>query len=192
VICLFLSLATNARADTIDDFTLVGDGHIITYSLPASAVIMDHPHGVSLFANAAATIDGVPGYSMSGQYFVPPLVLPWDMILSVPPSISGGTLLFSGPLLLEISEIIPVSNPSVSHPDDLLVTFIPGTYDLTAFNPPVNGLTPPPYFFTLTISPETSPDTAPVPEPSSLMLLAIGALLGARAIRSRHLGEAAR
>jgi hypothetical protein len=66
VLCLLVP--TIAHADTIDDFTLVGQGHTITYSLPNSAIVMNHLHAVVLFASAPATIDSVPGYNVLGGY----------------------------------------------------------------------------------------------------------------------------
>jgi hypothetical protein len=164
-----------AHADTIVDFVLTGDGHTITYSLPASAVITDHPHGVTLSASALTTIDGVPGYNESGTYYVQPGLpgLP-SMVLTVPSSISNNDeLIFFGEGPLQISEIIPISDPSSGHPDDLLVDFNPGTYTLQSvglalqpFNPPID--------YTLTITPETTPPA--VPEPSTLALFTTGVL----------------
>jgi len=173
-----LTIPLTAHADTIDDFVLTGEGHTITYSLPNSAIVMDHPHGVILFASAPTTIDGVSGYNEGGDYYVPRLPLP-SFILSVPSSIDGGSLTLYGQNILEISQVIPVSNPSVSHPDDLLVAFVPGTYNLTLFN---SGSPNPPTPYTLTITAES----AATPEPSSLILLATGSFCLLGVIRSRH------
>jgi hypothetical protein len=186
LICLFLPLAANARADTIDDFTLVGQGHTITYSLPASAVIQDHPHAVYLAADALATIDGVSGYSEGGQYFVLQRGLPFSITLNAPPSIFdgslwNGSLSLQGLLVIEVTEIIPVSNPDFTHPDDLLVTFVPGNYTLILDPQFVDQ----PGTYMLTITPETA-----IPEPASLMLLAMGSLCLLGAIRCRHPGAA--
>lgn len=172
-----------AHASGIDDFVLVGEGHTITYSLPDSAVIMDHPHGVTLGASGPATIDGISGYTVSGLYYTResiPLGLP-DIVLSGLPSSIGGQLVFFGGSVLS-DTVIPISDPSPQHPDDLLVTFIPGTYDLVRSS---TGF----YFdpiapYTLTITEESSA----VPEPSSLILLATGAfaVTGAVCVRSRR------
>jgi hypothetical protein len=181
------ALPLTAHADTIDDFTLVGGGHTITYSLPASAVIMDHPHVVSVFASAPATVDGVSGYTASGQYDVPGVQ--WvgggggvTFSVSVPPFIIDDlprhSDFFSGAWILEVSEVLPVSNPSFTHPDDLLITFVPGSFSLSNF------LSPSPYTLTITA------ETADTPEPSSLILLATGSFCLLGAIMTRRLTRA--
>jgi hypothetical protein len=174
-----LSLPVAAHADTIDDFVLTGEGHTITYSLPNSAVVMDHPHGVFLQASAPTTIDGVPGYIEGGDYYIPRLNLP-SVILSVPSSIDNGSLTLWGPNVVQVSQIIPVSDPSFGHPDDLLVAFVPGTYNLTLFNPS----RPVPSSYSLTITEE--PSTAATPEPSTLLLFATGLAGGALTLAARH------
>ena len=70
------TLPLAAHADTIDDFTLGQSGHTITYSLPNSAIVMNHPHAVWLNASAPATIDGVPGYNVGGEYYLPGFASP--------------------------------------------------------------------------------------------------------------------
>lgn len=173
---LFVLPVASARATGIDDFTLTGEGHTITYSLPASAVVMDHPHGVTLSASSLATIDGVPGYAVSGLYYV--FFLPGlpDIVLTVPPFIDGGQLVLYGQIVLSYT-VIPIVNPTFTHPDDLLVTFVPGTYSLST-----RSITlAPPAQYTLTITPESTA----TPEPSSLLLLATGACAAGGAVRSR-------
>jgi hypothetical protein len=171
-----LTLPTTAHADTIDDFTLVGQGHTITYALPSSAIVMNHPHAVWLNAGAPTTIDGVPGYDVSGEYYLPGFPTLPQIVLSVPSSINGGNLALYGPFVVQVSEIIPIDDPSFAHPNDLLVAFVPGTYNLHT----LLGSSPFPSY-TLTIAAES----APTPEPSSLILLATGSLSLLGAIRSR-------
>jgi hypothetical protein len=155
-----------AHASTLDDFTLVGEGHTITFSLPDSTTIQDHPHIVSLGADAAATIDGVSGYTEAGTFFLP-FLNPPSMTFTVPSTIDGGELTLYGQYLLSFI-IIPISDPSEFHPDDILTTFVPGTYSLTE-----NSVFFPSAPYTLTITPEV---TSATPEPASLTLLATGSL----------------
>jgi len=79
----------------------------------------------------------------------------------------------------EVSTDYGLLAESVSHPDDLLVAFVPGTYNLTLFN---FGSPNPPTPYTLTITAES----AATPEPSSLILLATGSFCLLGVIRSRH------
>lgn len=166
-----------AHADTIDDFTLVGQGHTITYSLPNSAIITNHPHALLLGASAPTTIDGVPGYNVSGAYYVLNFDILPSIELSVPSSINGGRLDLWGELVMQVSEIIPIDYPDIYHYNDLRVVFVPGTYHLLLHN-----LYDAPY--TLTIAAES----APIPEPSTLALLGTG-LLGASAVVRRRVAR---
>jgi hypothetical protein len=174
------TLSLTAHADTIDDFTLVGQGHIITYSLPSSAIIVEHPHAITLTASALTTIDGVPSVE-TGTYYLPGPGLFPSIILSVPSSIDGGNLLLYGPYPLQVSEVIPMG---LGQPNNLLVAFVPGTYNFALGN---LGIGFPPPTYTLTITTES----AETPEPASLTLLATGALgiisIAARRRRARHL-----
>jgi len=170
-----------AHAGTIDDFTLVGDGNVITYSLPATATIPDHPHIVSLNATAPMIVNGISGSSELGTYFLP-FLNPPDMTLLVPSSIDGGELTFYGPYLLSFYTI-PSSDPMLSNPDndDIVATFVPGTYSITE-----ESFSAPSVNYTLTITPEAAPAAlAATPEPGSLTLLATAAL-GLLGIASRR------
>jgi hypothetical protein len=62
-----LILPLTAQADTLDDFTLAGDGHTITYSLPATSAFPDFPFFNSFTESAPTTIDGVSGYVEPSQ-----------------------------------------------------------------------------------------------------------------------------
>ena len=153
-----------AHADPADDFTLAGDGHTITYSLPATFASPDSAHFNSFTESASTTIDGVSGFVESSQYFLPVPNAP-RMIISVPSSVFGiGFLEFSGPALFTFT-----TDPQ----DDVVTTFTPGVYTLESLGAALQPFSPP-VFYTLTIAPETP--TTPTPEPASLTLLATGAL----------------
>lgn len=181
VLLVFLSLITvAAHADSIDDFVLVGEGNTITYSLPVSAIVMDHPHGVTLSETAPTTIDGVSGYTTGSTYYVPRLSGLPEMIWYGPSGIDGGTTELWGPWVVSAT-VIPIDDPTVYYPDNLLVTFVPGTYNFFEYTS--SAVIP----YTLTITPEVSA----VPEPDSLILAATGVLgvLGLAGVRSRRRTE---
>jgi hypothetical protein len=165
-----LTLTLAARADTIDDFVLTGDGHTITYSLPATSSFLDFSVFNFFSEIAPTTIDGVSGYVETGDYYVfgPPTTL----ILNVPSAIFGAPQLYlAGPRFYSIVfENIPEPLPYTGL---VVPTFTPGTYTLVEQNSFLIPLQPT-VDFTLTITEETS--AAPTPEPSSVALLATGVL----------------
>ena len=164
------TLPLTAHADNIDDFTLVGQGHTITYSLPATSAFPDFFHFNSFTESAPTTVDGVSGFVESGQYFFPSANTP-RLLLDVPPSVFGiGFLEFSGPVFFTATPE-PASNPPPDFQDDVVPTFTPGTYTLQSLGSALQPFSPP-VFYTLTIAQET----AATPEPASLTLLATGAL----------------
>jgi hypothetical protein len=167
-----LTLSLAAHADTIDDLVLTSEGHIISYSLPATTTFQNGPSVEFFYATAIATIDGVPGYSLTGGYDAIPSPL-GTLQLFVPEAIFGyQQILFQGPLLVS-TELVPSDDPF--NPFDLAATFLLGTYSLfgegmsSPLEPPG-----PPATYTLTITPQTA--TAVTPEPPSLALLATGVL----------------
>jgi hypothetical protein len=181
-----LILPLTAHADTIDDFSITGGGHTITYSLPGTISSPNYSLFTSFYQSAPTTIDGVSGYAVQGQYFLffnPPV----NLILSVPNAVFGAPAL---PLLDTSSAFIswsfvPASNPPPYFQQDVVATFIPGTYTLEGLSNFLQPLAPPvPY--TLTITQESS---AATPEPSSVVLLATGALglIGFAATKRRAL-----
>jgi hypothetical protein len=169
-----LTLPLTAHADPIDEFVLTGDGHTITYSLPATSAFPDYSLFNFFGESAPATIDGVSGYVVEGLYYaIPTGPSGPNMILSFPPTVFGtSSLYFGGGPSYSITDE-PASNPPGYFPFDLVITFIPGTYDLASYTPP-RGEFPPGPDFTLTTTQEAA--TAPTPEPSSLILLTTGTL----------------
>jgi hypothetical protein len=165
--CLVLALSQQAaRADTVDNFTLVGDGHTVTWSLPGAASFPDFSLFNFFYESAPATIDGISGYSIGGDYytyFYRSLSVEFDL----PASIFGASSFpLAGPQFTNIS-FVAAYNPPPYLQEDVIGGFNPGTYSLQQLSagPPVD--------FTLTIAQQTLPDT---PEPPSLLLLATGAL----------------
>jgi hypothetical protein len=153
-----------AHADIIDDFTLAGQGHTITYSLPATSAFPDVPHFNSFTESASTTVDGASGVVESSQYFIPGPNTP-RLLIGVPSSVFGfGFLEFSGPVFFTFTS---------DSQGDVVPTFTPGIYTLESLGSALQPFTPP-VFYTLTIAQETA--TTPTPEPASLTLLATGAL----------------
>ncbi|MGD0442607.1 MAG: PEP-CTERM sorting domain-containing protein [Edaphobacter sp.] len=164
-----------AEADTIDDFVLTGDGHTISFSLPSAISSPDYSLFISFYASAPTTIDGISGYTTTGQYLLPNGG--GDIyLLSVPSSIFGESELYfggpPGPPFIDWSAI-PASNPPPYQQDNVVATFIPGTYTLESLADFGNNVFEPPVYYTLMITPEDTATTTP--EPSSLILLVTGA-----------------
>jgi hypothetical protein len=171
---LLTALATPvvAHADPIDDFVFKGGGHTIAYSLPATSSYPDFELFNFFSETSPATIDGVSGYVVSGDYY---LAFPEvSVILNVSSPALGVIYLLgpSGPPFISWS-FVPANNSLPYLPFDVVPTFIPGVYNFSSFIPP-NGEFPPGPTYTLTITPESA--TATTPEPSSLALLSTGAL----------------
>lgn len=161
----------SAHATGIVGLQFVGEGHTITFSLPDSTIIMDtFPFVPVLGAVAPTTIDGVSGYALVGTYYTKYSLGEFpSIILYTPSSTLAGPLLLWGPIVLD-DTFIPISDPTSSHPGDLLVTFVPGTYSLERSTSGfyLDPVAP----YTLTITEESSA----APEPASLVLFATGTL----------------
>jgi hypothetical protein len=168
-----LILPLTAHADTIDDFVLTGNGHTITYSLPATTSFPDYSLFNFFSETAPTTIDGVSGYIETGQYYDTGIFPRVSLVLDVPSSIFGApTLILSGSPFINF-DFAPAVNPPGYLPLDVVPTFIPGTYNFQDLALNLQPLDPS-VTYTLTITQETS--AALTPEPSSLALLATGVL----------------
>jgi hypothetical protein len=168
------ALPLTAHADTIDDFVLTGNGHTITYSLPATSSSPDFDLFNFFSAGGPAVIDGVSGDGEGGQYNALAGGIPVTLILNLFTSdVLVSTLDLGGPRFFSVT-FEPASNPPPYFQEDVVLTFIPGTYTLQGLSS--FGFFPldPPVDYTLTITQEGA--TAATPEPSSLALLATGTL----------------
>jgi hypothetical protein len=178
ILASLLLLPLAANAGTIDDFTLAGGGYTITYSLPATTSVPDFDL-FNFFSEAApTTINGVSGYNVGGSYydtaFYPSVSINYSFPLGSPLT----NLTLDGPTFIDFA-FVPAVNPPPYFDEDVVPTFIPGTY--TLYQTTQNGSVP----YTLTIIPEAA--ASPTPEPASLILLATGTLglLGIAAGRRR-------
>jgi len=176
-VALLLLISTNlfsfpARATGIVDLQFVGEGHTITFSLPDSAIIRNPAPSVPvLIESAPTTIDGVSGYTFPSTYYTRYSAFQFpSIIFSTYGSPFGDSFYFWGPIVLH-DTVMPIQEPIPGHLNDLLVTFVPGTYPLErSASGWHNYPTIAPY--TLTITEEN----AATPEPASLVLLATGAI----------------
>jgi hypothetical protein len=174
---LALAFSPAAHADTIDDFTITGGGHTITYSLPATSSYPDFDLFNFFPESAPATIDGVSGYNINGDYYDPAVFQYDSLILNVPASIFGTSSIdLAGPPFISFL-FVPANNSFPYLPYDVVPTFIPGTYTLDTTTFPTT-----PYTLTIAIDPSTA-----TPEPSGATLLTTGVLAftGFAAIRRR-------
>jgi hypothetical protein len=200
-----LAFTASARADTIDDLVVTGAGHTITFSLPSVLSLIAAPQGAAqpdhVESGSTGFVDGVGGYNLFAE-FVVPNGLGFGDLLSVSPSISGGSsedgeTYFSlfGPLLVSPSSSTTISLPTIPYTETTdYFTLIPGTFtECEVGDPSASPSAPCAYGnpVTVTIMPETSP--TPTPEPSSFILLATGGsgLLGTGRRRRSPVDEAA-
>ncbi len=151
-----LTLTSAARADTIDDFVLTGEGNAFTWSLPASPVV---------FASTGA--GGVlGGYEVEENFLISNHGVT---------SLANGIEFFSGQLFYLGAGLRfgvggadhTIVGPALYTGDATDFTFKSGSFSMHDFF----GVGNP---YDLTISPE-SLVTPSVPEPSSFALLATGA-----------------
>lgn len=161
-----LSTATLARADQLDDFTIVGHGDTFIFSLPASSVSPNHPSFASILPlSGPGTVNGEANETFIATFYT-----------GLVPSLPDFELDSFGPGGDRFEIFYGNSPLSLTFSGDTITgtvrnTFVPGTYNIFTDVTPVGGVeTKTPY--TLTIAPEA----APVPEPATLLLLATGSL----------------
>jgi PEP-CTERM motif len=168
-----LSITLTAHADTIDDFVLTGNGETVTFSLPDTGVYTLHEHFDNFQASGPGTIDGVPS-TVAATFYVPY----FEIVQDAPALSIGSDPLSDIPNLYGSIPysyfVVPAEFPTPSDQGTFNVTFVPGTYQLLTGNTFFDHPFTPPLPFTLSITPETP--IVPTPEPSSLILLATGAL----------------
>ena len=164
-VAVFCSI--HARANTIDNFVLTGNGDTITFSLPAS------PPGNLSTCPTSGPISCLPG-SETAFYLSAPVTV--DGVTSQQ-SLAFSTFRFGGGLSLGLNPGRLVGS-QLFGPDAATPSFILGTYTLGSLN--FTG--PIPVVYTLTISAEEP--TAVTAEPRTLTLFATGvglfALVGVR------------
>jgi hypothetical protein len=162
LVCLLSLFCQAGRAASIDDFLLTGPGLNVTYSLPATSSYPDFSLFNFFSESAPADINGVSGLTVTGAYYDTAFYPYASLVYSLPSS----TLVLHGGVFIDFA-FVAANNPFPYYQEDVVPTFLPGTYTLYQMSP-MGG---PSIAYSLTITPETS-----TPEPSSLLLLATGAL----------------
>jgi hypothetical protein len=152
---------TTARADTTDLFTITGDSHTYTFTLPEQFTFPVSLHLVTVPPLATTgTINGVGSKAFEVTFFTG--------IGGSGESLTFNDITLAGPPL--ISFVSSSGTPGNSF-DTAAID--PGSYQLLDFANSIKG----PDYYHLTIAPETTPPNPPaVPEPSTLLFLTTGTL----------------
>ena len=156
---LLLVGASGVRADTLDQFTYQAGGNTFEWQLPASPTLLDF--GVGGIGFSVITDFTENGTAISGEIFF----FATDPLSGVP----GEMEIAAGTILSGLTGLADAVGPQVYLGPESAPTFVPGIYTLTDQTDP-NNL----FDSSLTIS---EVQVAPVPEPSSVVLLGCGLLL---------------
>lgn len=159
------SLPRIAHADPIDDFTLKGDPHTITYSIPGTVTFPNSRFFNFFSAPAPIMIDGVKRYNETSLSYDTELFSHDSLIPAVPSVFQVTQLYLSGSPFIAFTFVSPQVGSAI---------FTPGSYTLESLNS--FGFQPflPPVVYDDTTRRKAPPPV--VPEPSSLLLLIIGAV----------------
>jgi hypothetical protein len=176
---LALTIPHTALANTTDLFTITGDSHVYTFTLPEVFSFPDQLHLVALPAQrTTGTIDGVGGQTFDVTFFTDigtsGISLEFSGI-NVP---GGGITLAGAPL----ASLLGQSGTPGHFIDTAEITAVGSGRLIDLASSPKLG----PDYYYLTITPETDPS---IPEPSTLLLLTTGALGLLSAVRRRRVGR---